>query len=160
MKVISVTDVELRDAYKTATDSGKEMLMNLFGEKVDLYDHITFRVRTFSDACEVLDISSDLPDVKNLPLRHRKAIIANYKLIIIAEALNEGWRPNWQDPDEYKYYPWFSMAKSTEVDPSNAYATATIAHANFGSRLCFKNCELAIHFGQEFADLHNESMLF
>ena len=42
---------------------------------------------------------------------------------------------------------------------ANTTTTATTANADVGSRLCFKNRELAIYFGQQFTDLHNESML-
>lgn len=136
------------------------MLADLFGKQVSLYDNITEMVKSFEDACQVLGISTNVPDVKGLPRKHQSAIVANYKLIIIAEALNEGWKPNWQDSDEYKYYPWFDMRNPAGVGCSDSVYAATFAIAGIGSRLCLKTRELAIYFGQQFTDLHNESMLF
>lgn len=159
MKNLNITDESVKQAFKNAGKEGKQVLTDLFGKQVSLYDNITERVKSFEDACQVLGISASVPDVKGLPRKHQKAIVANYKLIIIAEALNEGWKPNWQNSDEYKYYPWFDMSKTAGVGCSLTANAATLASAYFGSRLCFKNRELAIYFGQEFTDLHNESML-
>lgn len=159
MKNLNITAEAVKQAFKNAGKDGKQVLTDLFGKQVSLYDNITERVKSFEDACQVLGISTNVPDVKGLPRKHQKAIVANYKLIIIAEALNEGWKPNWQDSDEYKYYPWFDMTNPAGVGCSHTHAAATNAGANVGSRLCFKNRELAIYFGQQFTDLHNESML-
>jgi hypothetical protein len=159
MKNLNITAEAVKQAFKNAGKDGKQVLTDLFGKQVSLYDNITERVKSFEDACQVLGISTNAPDVKGLPRKHQRAIVANYKLIIIAEALNEGWKPNWQDSDEYKYYPWFDMTNPAGVGCSNTYNAASYANASIGSRLCFKNRELAIYFGQQFTDLHNESML-
>lgn len=159
MRTLQIKQDSLLAAFRNAGKEGKQVLSDLFGKQVALYDNITDRVKSFEDACQVLGISTNVPEVKGLPRKHQKAIIANYKLIVIAEALNEGWKPNWQDSDEYKYYPWFDMSNPAGVGYSNTAATASYADANFGSRLCLKNRELAIYFGQTFTDLFNDSLL-
>ena len=159
MRTLQIKQDSLLVAFRNAGKEGKQVLSDLFGKQVALYDNITDRVKSFEDACQVLGISTNVPEVKGLPRKHQKAIIANYKLIVIAEALNEGWKPNWQDSDEYKYYPWFDMSNPAGVGYSNAYYTASNTYANFGSRLCLKNRELAIYFGQTFTDLFNDSLL-
>lgn len=159
MRTLQIKQDSLLVAFRNAGKEGKQVLSDLFGKQVALYDNITDRVKSFEDACQVLGISTNVPEVKGLPRKHQKAIIANYKLIIIAEALNEGWKPNWQDSDEYKYYPWFDMSNPAGVGFSNANSTASHSSAYFGSRLCLKNRELAIYFGQTFTDLFNDSLL-
>ena len=67
------------------------------------------KIKTFEGACKALGIENTLPDVSAMPEKHQKALIAHYKLVIIVEALNEGWIPDWNNWDEYKYYPWFSV---------------------------------------------------
>lgn len=67
---------------------------------------ITKRVKTYADACAVLGIEPVNEDVLT-KLGFTKDEIAYRKLKTIAEALNEGWRPNWADSNEYKYWPWF-----------------------------------------------------
>lgn len=159
MRTLQIKQDSLLAAFRNAGKEGKQVLSDLFGKQVALYDNITDRVKSFEDACQVLGISTNVPEVKGLPRKHQKAIIANYKLIVIAEALNEGWKPNWQDSDEYKYYPWFDMSNPAGVGYSNAHGTASNTNANIGSRLCLKNRELAIYFGQTFTDLFNDSLL-
>lgn len=159
MRTLQIKQDSLLVAFRNAGKEGKQVLSDLFGKQVALYDNITDRVKSFEDACQVLGISTNVPEVKGLPRKHQKAIIANYKLIVIAEALNEGWKPNWQDSDEYKYYPWFDMSNPAGVGYSYTHHTASYTYANFGSRLCLKNRELAIYFGQTFTDLFNDSLL-
>lgn len=159
MRTLQIKQDSLLAAFRNAGKEGKQVLSDLFGKQVALYDNITDRVKSFEDACQVLGISTNVPEVKGLPRKHQKAIIANYKLIVIAEALNEGWKPNWQDSDEYKYYPWFDMSNPAGVGYSFTYYAASSTPASFGSRLCLKNRELAIYFGQTFTDLFNDSLL-
>lgn len=159
MRTLQIKQDSLLVAFRNAGKEGKQVLSDLFGKQVALYDNITDRVKSFEDACQVLGISTNVPEVKGLPRKHQKAIIANYKLIVIAEALNEGWKPNWQDSDEYKYYPWFDMSNPAGVGYSNTNPAASHTSANGGSRLCLKNRELAIYFGQTFTDLFNDSLL-
>ena len=159
MRTLQIKQDSLLAAFRNAGKEGKQVLSDLFGKQVALYDNITDRVKSFEDACQVLGISTNVPEVKGLPRKHQKAIIANYKLIVIAEALNEGWKPNWQDSDEYKYYPWFDMSNPAGVGDSYTNSTASNSYANVGSRLCLKNRELAIYFGQTFTDLFNDSLL-
>lgn len=159
MRTLQIKQDSLLVAFRNAGKEGKQVLSDLFGKQVALYDNITDRVKSFKDACQVLGISTNVPEVKGLPRKHQKAIIANYKLIIIAEALNEGWKPNWQDSNEYKYYPWFDMSNPAGVGCSHTNNTASDTLASFGSRLCLKNRELAIYFGQTFTDLFNDSLL-
>lgn len=159
MRTLQIKQDSLLAAFRNAGKEGKQVLSDLFGKQVALYDNITDRVKSFEDACQVLGISTNVPEVKGLPRKHQKAIIANYKLIVIAEALNEGWKPNWQDSDEYKYYPWFDMSNPAGVGFSSTNNTASYTNATIGSRLCLKNRELAIYFGQTFTDLFNDSLL-
>lgn len=159
MRTLQIKQDSLLAAFRNAGKEGKQVLSDLFGKQVALYDNITDRVKSFEDACQVLGISTNVPEVKGLPRKHQKAIIANYKLIVIAEALNEGWKPNWQDSDEYKYYPWFDMSNPAVVGCSRTNNAASNTSANIGSRLCLKNRELAIYFGQTFTDLFNDSLL-
>ena len=121
------------------------------------------KIKSFEDACAALNISTDVPVVATLPLKHQKALVAHYKLITIAEALNEGWEPNWNDSDERKYFPWLEVEASEEqpagVGFSHAYYDYGHSTSLVGSRLCFKSSELAMYAGEQFADLYAEYFL-
>lgn len=117
---------------------------------------ITDKVKTFEDACKVLGLDpKQLPVVDLLPEKDRKSIIAYYKLTVIIRALNEGWEPNWNDWDEYKYFNWFYL-DSAGLGYVTTTDAATSTHASLGSRLCFKNDTLARYARVQFRDLYFE----
>ena len=116
------------------------------------------KIKTFEDACKALQISEALPEVSALPEKHQKALIAHYKLITITEALNEGWQPNWNDLDEYKYQPWFEIDASTEKPSgfgfSCSYCDNWYTDTTCGSRLCFKSRELCLYAIEQFKQIY------
>ncbi|MCT4263396.1 hypothetical protein HZP32_14860 [Elizabethkingia anophelis] len=117
--------------------------------------NITDKVKSFEDACQLLGIKPDVPKVSLLPEKHQKAIVAHYKLIIITEALNEGWTPDWSNWNERKYYPWFEMSDSSgrfSFDGSFFQGSCSICAA----RLCLKTWELANYIGESFIDLYKD----
>ena len=114
------------------------------------------KIKSFEDACNALGILEIVPDFSTFPEKYRKAMYAHYKLMVITEALNEGWTPNWDDWEERKYYPWFDMRSSASgglsFDVCDYWSTTSLV----GSRLCFKNRELAEYAGKEFVELYKE----
>lgn len=114
----------------------------------------------FEEACIGLGISMTLPDVSLLPERNQKAIIAFYKLCVITQWRNEGWEPNWNDPNEWKYYPWFYL-KSDAAGLGFSYSDSAASHAYalIGSRLCFKSRQLAIESANDLLPLYEDMLL-
>lgn len=122
--------------------------------------NITDKVKSFEDACQLLGIEPNVPEVSMLPDNHKKALVAHYKLVIIAEAVNEGWKPNWDNWDERKYYPWFDLEGSSSGAGFSYYDYDYWHSDSFvGSRLCFKTWELAEYIGKTFIDLYKDYFL-
>ena len=116
------------------------------------------KIKTFEGACKALKLNPKtvLPDVNGMPEHHQKSIISHAKLVIIAEALNEGWKPDWKNSDEWKYYPWFRMSSGSGLaygDYGSLYSGSIV-----GSRLCFKSSALAKYAGTQFIDLYSDFM--
>jgi hypothetical protein len=120
-------------------------------------------IKTFEDACKVLNLdpSTTLPDVSMLPEIHQKAITAHCKLVLIAQALNlnqdgSQWKPDWDDDDQFKYYPWFVMGSSgfRFIDYVLYYGSS-----DAGSRLCFRDSEVAQYAGEQFQELYSDYFL-
>lgn len=122
------------------------------------------QIKNYEDACLALGLSPDaLPDVSMLPEKEQKAIIAHYKLTVIARALNEGWLPNWADSDECKYFPWFDVEED-EKKPSGFGLSYGVCgdrgtYTFVGSRLCFKSRELAKYAAEQFIELYEDYFL-
>jgi len=128
------------------------------------FDHNEIpEITSFESACNALGIKTDVPDVSALPEKHQKALIAHYKLIIIAEALNQGWTPNYNDYDEWKYFPWFEVEASEENPSGSGFSRSDCdywnTHATVGSRLCFRTKTLAKYAGRQFEELYKDYFL-
>lgn len=126
--------------------------------------NITDRVKTYADACAVLGIKETLPDVGGLRPKDRPSVTAYYKLIVIAQALNEGWEPDWTNEDQPKWFPWFYFDREKNKTAGFAFAytnyAPTSASAYFGSRLCFKTEALCAYAARQFEPLYEAWILY
>lgn len=100
--------------------------------------------------------------VTDINPKHIEALIALNKLFTIAQAWNkeDGFVPDFSDWEQNKWVPWFVYDKDAAgFVCASTYCTPATAHANFGSRLCFKSFARAMQFGKQFNDLFNKVFL-
>lgn len=154
----------------------KEDAINKVGEILDLYEEneICLPLPVFKIVVgEVNEVISDYEDAKKyvgcdldknhvirVNPKHAKALKALNKLFTIAEAWNkaDGFVPDYDDTEQWKWYPWFKKIHAGFVFVDTDVMT-TYTHANFGSRIFFKSSERAKQFGEQFIDLWNEILL-
>lgn len=190
--IIEIKKSDLQGLFKTLTNYpqiSKEQVINemtkAFGEEALKPQDIKERIKTFEDAVNA--IGEDHPLVAQYKAINNAFkeednnfhLFAYTRLTIIAEALNEGWRPEYTE-DEYRYYPWFGLYTQEEYDDMDdddkercrfvgrsvssayahgglvsavAYCGSAYSHANIGSRLAFKSRDLAIYCGKQFIDI-------
>jgi hypothetical protein len=117
---------------------------------------VTESIKTFEDACKVLGIEKISIGSEGLD-EDEASIIAYAKLTIVIKVLNEGWKPNWQDATENKYYPYFrdNSGVGLSFDAVDYWA----ANAFIGSRLCLKSRELAEYAGKQFEDIYKQFLI-
>lgn len=176
-------------AYNTADESGKKMLQALFPEAQfetpQTADNrpVTERIKTFADAAKAVGIN-DPEDWEDGYSDVEPDILAYFKLRIIVQALNEGWKPQFTT-EEWRYYPWFWLYTEQEIEDMDedekndrrmmntgdyvtdyaGFASApsshvpSSAHAHFGSRLCLKTPELATYCGKQFIGIWADYLL-
>lgn len=147
MKTLELKKENAIKAFKEADANGKELLKNLFGNEY-FSDKITDRIKTFLDVIDELKISSNFNPTGS------KDEVAYIRLKLIAECLNEGWTPNWDDTNETKYYPYFDMRSG--VGFSDSLCDYWRANSCVGSRLCFKSRELAEYAGKQFEVIYKD----
>jgi hypothetical protein len=148
-KQLVIDEQTAKKVYSTASAEFKAMLEDSFG-KPFFSQKITDRVKSFEDACEVLDL-----DPENIidEVVDTKDEIAYKKLKVIAQALNEGWKPNWNNSNERKWWPWFYMN-----EPGFRFGVCgfNFGDSGVGARLVFKTEELAKYAAEQFTDLYND----
>lgn len=173
-ETIKIKKKDLRNLYAVQTNYSS----------ISKEQDITERVKTFEDACR------ELGDEHPFVIQYREIydnfldgaapnnscdIVAYLKLRIICAALNEGWEPQFTE-DEWRWYPWFFLWTSAELDEKNeewkqdkhlistgdfhteyaGFASArsidapSCACAHFGPRLCLKSEALADYCGRQF----------
>ena len=79
-------------------------------------------------------------------------ILAEQRLVVIFRAKNEKFIFDWNDNNQYKYYPWFYLGENFRYDNSYDYC----ARSNVSSRLCLKSKELLLELvnQQEILELY------
>lgn len=118
------------------------------------------KIASYEDACRVLNIQPINEEVFNIfPKEDQRSMLAYHKLTVITRALNNGWKPNWDDQNEWKYYPLFRYVNAgLSYASTNSAATNTTAY--LGSRLCFPTSALAKYAAEHFADLYRDYYCF
>ena len=184
---ITINKENILNAYNQASGEQKALLENMFGKDMFQTKDIKERVKTFDDAVAILgnDNQAVIDYYAIADKTCTEDILAFAKLRVIAEALNEGWKPKF-DGDECRYYPWFyiyTKEEYEELDEDEKKACRVVGRSNFisyafgglvsavasnassfsysnnGSRLAFKTRELGEYCGKQFIDIW-EKFLF
>ena len=153
MGILQIEESNARSIYKTASSELKIILENTFGKEF-FSQKVTERIKTYEDACAELGITPINEDLFRAN-GFTKDEIAYRKIKTITQALNEGWKADWNDEKQKKWIPWFMSVSSGFVyfDARYRYSSADVGGR---SRLCFKSEELTVYAGKQFVDLYKE----
>ena len=178
---ISIKRENVLTAYEHASEEQKALLENMFGKEMFQPQDIKERLKTFDDAVAILgnDNQAVIDYYAIADKTCTEDILAFAKLRVIAEALNEGWKPKF-DGDECRYYPWFYIYTKEEYEEldedekkkcrvvgrsSNysgahgglvyayAFSAFSSSYSYYGSRLAFNTRELAEYCVKQFIDI-------
>ena len=117
-------------------------------------------IKTFEDALKAT-VRPDVPEFLELPEDIREYFKAQYKILVITEALNEGWKADMMDTNQKRWFPVFRTDPSS---PSGLVFGSSFCHysgasASVASRLCFKSVELATYAGEQFLELYKNFIM-
>ena len=121
------------------------------------------RVKSYEEACERVGVEP-LTEERIKALELRPDEVARKKLEVITAALNEGWSPDWNNTNEYKYYPYFYIeprkhGASAGLSYAGTNYAASATSAYLGSRLCFHEPDAARYAGRTFTELYEQLLL-
>ena len=153
-ETLEITRQAAIKAHDEASTKGKTLLENLFGKRVFQKD-IKQRVTCLDDALR--ELGKDKLDFEASCVGLSEDEVAYKMLKVIAEALNEGWTPDWSNGEWDKWYPWFKMDDSSSAGRfSFGDAVDRYSASDVGSRLCFKSKDLATYAGTQFLDIYKD----
>ena len=136
---------EAQDTVKKLTeDEGNGSIFDYFYKEED-YEEITDRVKTYEDACKVLGVEP-INEQNAKAQGFRSDEIARRKLETIAAALNEGWKPDWNNTDQYKYYPYFYIQENAKGKGSAGLSCANAYSLGFGFVCGYRLSALLLRF--------------
>ena len=145
MSTLKTNKEQVLEAYNNADDNGKKLLIDLYGAENFLIK-ITDRVLGYVSATNVLGIKiKTLEQFEELYDKDdARRQFARYKLTVMAKALNENWKPDFENESQYKYYNWMYNKKNGLVlDFSYTYDDCVI-----GSDLCLETRDKANHLAK------------
>ncbi len=75
-------------------------------------------------------------------------------LKMICKIFNEGWIADWNNSNQYKYYPYFKMGAGFGFSSTYFFYANTLTFTVTASRLCLKDEKTAIHVGKLFVKVY------
>lgn len=156
-KILELTIENALKAHREGDSRDKLLLEKLYGTQV-FNMKITDRVKTMQDVYSIVsqNLSAYLP--VNSSLEEFIKYPAN-RIELLSKVLNEGWKPDWNNGSEQKFYPWFEW-KQGAFGFSFSDCVYDCQLSRVGSRLCFKTRTLAEYAGQQFTKEYNEFLSY
>lgn len=117
-------------------------------------------VESWEELCQKKGYNPEtiLPDVSNYPHEHQAAVIAFSKLILILEDIRKGHKFDYNNWEEWKYYPWWDL----EMDANNpaGFRLPGVARdctsSGVSSRLSLRSRAEVEHAAKHFESLYKD----
>ena len=117
------------------------------------------------EACEkaVQLTHGALPIVDHLPERFRKPLTGSFQAMVVTEAFNEGWEPNYTDGSP-KYFVCPEIEANESCSSGFGFSLSDFvrwnAYTGCGSRHAFKTADLALCALEQFPEIFKDYILF
>lgn len=110
-KYLKLTLDKAQETYKNGNAEVKKLLTDLYGEEHFLSD-IKDRVNSYESACKIT--GRDVLDIDDFEMYgdEAKRMFARYKITTGIKAINEGWKPDFDNTNQPKYYIWMYGKKN------------------------------------------------
>lgn len=180
---LDLTSEQLAAIYRGSDNESRKALKEALGDQLSEALPIQERVKTLEDAIRELGDDHEAVRCYNACKYGYSVkepdIMAYLKLRIITEALNEGWKPQFTE-GERRWYAWYDLLDKEDLEGMTeekkerrvvgraygdasadgglvySYADCVSAHSytSYGSRLAFKNEELAEYAAKQFIEIY------
>lgn len=116
--------------------------------KLTLIEKIRKSVNPYKEVCKELNIRElTISSFNSLPLEQRKKALTLHKILNIEKVFAEGWIKNWNNRNEYKYYPYY-------IKEDSGWRLYSCSYASPGAPAYYKTREIALFIGEIFKDIY------
>ena len=115
-------------------------------------------IKTVEDALKATGMP-ETPEFNEVPEKLREYFKAVYEAVVITKAIVGDWKPDWNDWQQRKWFPWFVMQSSGGFVFCDTCYGGSHARAGDASRLCFPTKEMAEYAGRTFTDVYSRIIL-
>lgn len=111
-------------------------------------------IKSLEEALEVTGRPS-VPEFTEAPEDMREYFQNQYKAIVIAEAINDGWKADWTNNKQPKWFPIFVANGGSPSGFAFGCSRYDYSYASAGdaSRLCFETEASADYAGKHFTEI-------
>ncbi len=103
-KYVELPNDLIEKGYREANIEQKQMIKKYF--EINIFDLSS--IKSFDDILKISGKKLEDVLIYNSPKTAREIRLnAICKIELIKEVVNQGWVENWNDSNEYRYYPWF-----------------------------------------------------
>lgn len=152
MQALKLDEKTARELYQNADPGLKAILNCSFGEEAFKVKKPFNEIVTLDDVFEAAGVDPTNPQYHT----GEPDEVAYRILKLLPLALNPiGWKPDWNNSNQYKWSPWFKMDKpGFRFDGSRCAYAGTVSTG--GSRLCFASEEISDHAGKTFVRIYEQ----
>lgn len=161
--IIEVEDSLILKAFGDADAKQREMLKKYFKvtngnilDEIESFDDIVrIAKEKYRKFYNPIDLKKAMYEL-NMDEDEVKRLNADRKLELIELVLNEGWKADWNNSNQYKWSPWFKKEVGGWVARDLAGCFFCSADAGVGSY--FKDEKTAVFAGKKFLDIYKEKL--
>lgn len=155
--ILQIKKADAVTAFRSGSDADKKLLKNLFPSE---FGNLTDRIKAFQDVLDELGLKEEdvLPKIPSAMKHLEKHLHAAAKLMLIVQLFRGDWVPDWSNPNQYKYYPWFEHVSG--VGLSSYGFDGAFSDASVAARLCLPTADLARYVGKTFESIYRDFLTF
>lgn len=144
----------IKNGHKEASNEIKTLIEKNFKNSFEK-DNINKLETSYSNICKKLKTKVlTIKDFSFLPKDQREKALNYHRIKNIELYFNDNWKPNYQNSNEYKYFPWFNLNAS---DGLVGFGDSYYHVVNSGGVVAvFKSKEISDHVGKTFWNFYQK----
>ena len=149
-KTLTIDEDKAKELYKTGSPEIKAILENTFGKEFFI-ESIMDKVKCYAEANNIYYNNVEAQFRSTVPMyvypKFKNKIAYYAQAILIAEVLNEGWEPDWNNSSQIKWTTSYNSSTHTYIPCHYYYCNSSLIY--------FKSEKLAEYFIKQFPDICN-----